>query len=245
MSSPDTPAAASLAPAERLAIWNQVAVTDPNHTKAFSRGGGFKGSAINSTYLIRKATELWGPMGARWGARVLEEKMLQGAPMLDGEGKVMGHELIHQLHVELHYPYTVQGVEGQGRITHFGQTQFVGRNKNGMFTDEEAPKKSMTDAIGKCLSMLGFSADIYLGLYDDSKYVDEVKREHQGTVKPTVAPKMSADEVTAFKAKIAACATLDALREMYEQCATENQALFKAAFAGRKAALERAPKAAS
>lgn len=222
-------------PKARLFIWNAVAETDPRHTKAFSRGGGFKGSAINSTYLIRKATELWGPMGARWGVRIVKETMLQGAPLLDGEGKAIGHELVHQLQVDLFYP----AGDTEGTVTHFGQTQFVGRNKNGMFTDEEAPKKSLTDAIGKCLSMLGFSADIYLGLYDDSKYVEEVKAQHRGEVKPTVTPKLSADEVKAFKGKIGECVTLDALRELYEQSAPENQQLFKASFAGRKAALER------
>ena len=44
----------------------------------------------------------------------------------------------------------------QGEVTHFGQTTFVGANKHGLFTDEEAPKKSLTDATNKALSMLGF-----------------------------------------------------------------------------------------
>ena len=35
----------------------------------------------------------------------------------------------------------------------------------------DAPKKSATDGMVKCLSMLGFAGDIFSGQWDDSKYV--------------------------------------------------------------------------
>jgi hypothetical protein len=62
-------------------------------------------------------------------------------------------------------------------LTHFGQTTFVGSNKYGPFTDEEAPKKSLTDATTKALSMLGFGGDIFTGLYDDEDYRQEVTNQ--------------------------------------------------------------------
>ena len=43
--------------------------------------------------------------------------------------------------------------------------------------EDEAPKKSLTDALKKCLSMLGFSADIYMGMYDDPSYVEAVTQK--------------------------------------------------------------------
>lgn len=154
------------------ALWASVEKTDPKYTKGFSRSGGFKGTATNATYLAHKATERFGPCGIGWGVTVLDEQIIQGAPFLL-DGQIVGHEAIHKVRAKLWYV-----LDGQrGEVEQFGQTQIVGKNKNGYYTDEEAPKKSLTDAMTKCLSLLGFSADIHLGLYDDNKYVAELREE--------------------------------------------------------------------
>jgi hypothetical protein len=147
---------------DNLKLWESVEKTDPKYTKAFSKAGGFSGTAINATYLIRKATALWGPMGGTWGPEVVDDRYVAG-----GEGII-----IHVLRINLRHPH--------GSVPSYGQTTFVGKNKNGIFTDEEAPKKSLTDATTKALSMLGFSADVFLGLYDDNKYVNDRKHEFGG-----------------------------------------------------------------
>lgn len=153
-------------------LWQAVEKTDPKYTKGFSRGGGFKGTATNATYLARKATEMFGPCGTGWGINVLSEEVFTGAPHIE-DGQVVAHDMIHKVHARLWY--VLDGVRGE--VEQFGQTQIVGKNKNGYYTDEEAPKKSLTDAMSKCLSLLGFSADIHLGLYDDNKYVAALKEE--------------------------------------------------------------------
>lgn len=147
---------------DNLKLWASVEKTDPKYTKPFSKAGGFSGTAINATYLIHKATSLWGPIGGTWGPVVEDEKYVTGA---DGT-------IIHVLRIRFRHP--------GGEFPSYGQTTFVGKNKNGQFTDEEAPKKSLTDAITKALSMLGFSADVFLGLYDDNKYVSDRKHEFGG-----------------------------------------------------------------
>lgn len=157
---------------ENLNIWDAVQATDPKYTKAFNRGGGFKGTATNATYLAKKATEQFGPCGIGWGVNVVNEQLITGAPHMS-EGVVIANDIIHKLHVK--FWYVRDGMRGE--IEQFGQTQMVGKNKNGFYTDEEAPKKSMTDAMSKCLSLLGFSADIHLGLYDDNKYVSEMQEK--------------------------------------------------------------------
>jgi len=155
-----------------MELWNAVAVTNPNFVKSFTRGGGFSGTAINATYQAQKATETFGPCGIGWGVEILEERYQDGAPLIQ-DGAVIGKEVIHVLRVKLWYIH--QGKRGE--VIHFGQTTFVGHNKNGFFTDEEAPKKSMTDAMSKCLSLIGFSADVHLGLYDDNKYVADLRQQ--------------------------------------------------------------------
>jgi len=169
-----------------LDLWRSVEKTDPAYTKGFSRGGGFRGTSTNATYLAMKATETFGPMGIGWGVEVLDEELMQGTPLGDGVC-----ETIHKVRVKLWY---VHG-DKRGEAVQFGQTTVVGKNRNGLFTHEEAPKKSLTDGMSKCLSLLGFSADIHLGRYDDNKYVADLKQEFAEKAKAE-APRVTASQAS-------------------------------------------------
>lgn len=164
---------------DHLKLWTAVEKTNPSFTKEFNRGGGFKGTAINPTYLARKATETFGPVGIGWGYEIVHEETTKGAKINEDDC-----EQIHTLRVKVWYKW--QGERGE--LEHFGATTFVGKNKYGSFTDEEYKKKSLTDAIGKCLSLLGFSSDVHLGRYDDNKYVNDLRNE----VKKAEAAKVNA-----------------------------------------------------
>jgi len=157
-------------PVENLRIWDQVQATDPVYTKSFHRGGGFSGTSINATYNVRKATQVFGPMGIGWGVEIAQEDFLDGGVIGDFNGEPV-KSVIHRVLVKLWY--LLDGKRGE--VQHFGQTTFIGKNKHGIFTDEEASKKSLTDGTTKCLSMLGFGADIFMGLYDDVNYVEDVR----------------------------------------------------------------------
>lgn len=152
-----------------LYLWGRVERTDPDYTKDFSRGGGFKGTAIDTLYNVKRATEMWGPIGGRWGYTILDQGMDQGA-VIDDKGN---REVIHWVMMSLYFP-DAEGNRCESS-PQFGATTFVGKNKYGPYTDEEARKKSVTDALSKCLSQLGFSADVFLGLFDANKYVAENK----------------------------------------------------------------------
>jgi hypothetical protein len=193
---------------QNTSLWDAVFKTDPKYTKEFTRGGGFKGTATNALYLIHKATELWGPMGGQWNVEIVEEKMLEGAPLMAGES-VVGHELIHCVRINLRHP--------GGAVPAFGQTTFVGKNKYGFFTDEEAPKKSLTDALSKALSWLGFSADIHMGLYDDNKYVNQLKQEFSEQQDGTLSGAALDKHVQTTTAKVNACKTIEALNALWTE----------------------------
>ena len=236
-----------------MQVWNSACTTDPRHVKQFSRGGGFSGTAINHTYQIRKATEMWGPMGGLWGVRIVEQGLFPGTPIIvedvekewenDGDERTLiketvkrhmvAQESIHFVRIQLHYPRFAKNDNGDdvhignGTVEHFGQTTFIGKNKNGYFTDEEAPKKSLTDAIGKALSMLGFSADVYLGLFDDNKYVNDRKAEaaKAGAAKPEIKAKMTAEQVEALKRRLSECKTVDTLRGQFALLSDEEKAV--------------------
>lgn len=170
-----------------MKIWESVCTTDPKHTKNFKRGGGFSGTAINPTYLVMRATETFGPMGMGWGLDIEDESIMEGASIFDDSGRVIAKEQIHKLRVCLWYVHDGNRYE----VRHFGQTMFVSKTRYGPFTDEEAPKKSLTDAMTKCLSMLGFSADVHMGLYDDNKYVTDLRTRIESQNQKIQSPKDS------------------------------------------------------
>jgi hypothetical protein len=106
-------------------------------------------------------------MGIGWGVDIVNEDFIEGHIIDIENGQ---RTIIHRVQVKLWY--VQDGTRGE--VTHFGQTTFVGTNKYGPFTNEEAPKSSLTDATTKALSMLGFGGDIFMGLYDDAEYRQEV-----------------------------------------------------------------------
>ena len=159
-----------------LAIWRQVESTDPSATKQYKGVGGFSGTAVNATYLNRRATEIFGPMGIGWGAEIVSEYITEGAPMshtVDGNPPILCNEKIHTLRLKLWY--MLDGKRGE--VEQFGHTDLVFKNKWGFQTEHEPSKKSYTDALKKCLSMLGFAADIFLGEFDDAEYREQLQTE--------------------------------------------------------------------
>ena len=83
--------------------------------------------------------------------------------------------------------------------------------KNGGL-DDEAPKKAMTDAMTKAFSHLGMSADVFLGMFENSKYVESLKKEFsqkQNSVVQTTEPAYMDDtvDVDEIKNEISAAKT--------------------------------------
>ncbi|HGM5407178.1 TPA: hypothetical protein ACKPYN_001615, partial [Serratia marcescens] len=167
---------------DNLGIWNRVYKTDAKFTKAFSNNGG--GTSINGTYMVMQATKVFGPQGINWGVEIIEERFDNGAPIMrsvkqqdggfiqeiipNGAGGYLC-EVNHTVKIRLWYKHSGQ----TGEVIAYGCTPYVYKSKNGPLSDGEAPKKSLTDATKKALSQLGFSADVFLGLYDDLTYRQE------------------------------------------------------------------------
>lgn len=210
---------------DNLAIWNSAEKTDPKYTKSFSRSGGFKGTAINGTYIVRRLTELFGPCGQGWRIIVEDEKYVEGAPLTE-----TCNAIVHVLRGRLEYRVPEQegtsfavtadyGEKGAptSRVTapavwvatgsQFGQTDFVYKNKNGVQTDEEAPKKSMTDLTSKLAVLVGIGADVHLGRYDDNKYVAELQQEF--AAREAASSPINAEQASEL-AKLCAKAEVDA-----------------------------------
>jgi hypothetical protein len=174
-----------------LNVWEQVQETHPDLTKSFSKGG-FQGTAVSPTYQAMRATQIFGPHGIGWGTELISESYVEGAPLgFDKDGRMLGREIIHKVYVELWYIYGGH----RGSIKQFGATTFVTRDSFGIISsDEDHAKKSITDATSKCLSLLGFSADVYMGKFDDHKYVAGLKAKMDAAGNPATG--MAATDAT-------------------------------------------------
>ncbi|EPG4139471.1 hypothetical protein [Klebsiella pneumoniae] len=171
---------------DNLALWKRVFKTDERFTKAFTQNGG--GTSINGTYLTMLATREFGLKGSGWGVDILEERFDDGAPITrtvkgtdgnntwelisDGNGCFLT-EKHHVIKIRLWY--LVNGVRGEEYA--YGCTPYIYGSKYGPICDGEAAKKSLTDATKKALSGLGFSGDIFMGLYDNPEYRQKNKAE--------------------------------------------------------------------
>jgi len=162
-----------------LDLWNRVGKTDPVYTKEYSGVGGFKGTAVNPLYTVRRLTEEFGQLGIGWGYDIVEDRFDMGHTVYDDDGNSIGILSTHTVRIELwHMVHSDDSQEPKKAIsTHYGHTPYVYKNKWGMQTDTEFAKKSLTDALNKAASMFGFNSDIYLGKYDDVAYVQEIGNE--------------------------------------------------------------------
>jgi hypothetical protein len=148
-----------------LDIWDKLGRTDPDHTKKFTRGGGFKGTAVKPIYTAHKMTETFGPCGSGWG---YSEPTFQLVPGSDGQTAVFCWVTLWYAKPEGGRSEPIPGVGGDFVVKKFS---------SGLTTDDEAFKKAFTDALGNAMKNLGMSADVHMGLFDDNKYVSELRSE--------------------------------------------------------------------
>ncbi len=143
-----------------LKLWDEVEKTNPAHTKKVTLGRAI--TAIDPYYQIKNATEQFGPAGQGWGWEVRDVR------------EFVTSEIAVLVRV---------WIKDKGHIEQWGQ--------NGLYIDNaqkkkdtDHMKKATTDGLTKCLSCMGFNADVFLGKFDDNKYVNRMKEEFKEAPKP-------------------------------------------------------------
>ena len=146
------------------ALWNSVSKTDPRAVKPIT-GKTYKGNSPKPYWLIERATEEFGPIGIGWGVDVKSERF----------ERLGEFDVLHVAVVSVWY--VRDGVRSQTFDQMGGTKAAYMSSKGSLIVDEDAGKKSVTDGMVKCLSMIGFAGDIFSGRWDDSKYVEETAAE--------------------------------------------------------------------
>ena len=143
---------------DNTALWKRAFTTDPRAVKPIT-GKQYKGNSPKPYWLIERATQEFGPVGIGWGITVKSERF----------ERLSEHDILHVAVVSVWY--MLDGKRSE-TFDQMGGTKACYMTKNnGLMVDEDAGKKSVTDGMVKCLSMLGFAGDIFSGMWDDSKYV--------------------------------------------------------------------------
>ncbi len=138
---------------DNMKLWDQVCETNPAITKAVSIGRRF--TTVLAQCQVKRATELWGPMGVAWGVKDEKFAFLEAT-------QIVYYQAI------LYYP------DGNLPIHSDDEVIYRDGKRKGKY-NEDVTKKIATDALTKGLSKLGFNSDIFEGKYDDNKYVAKMK----------------------------------------------------------------------
>jgi hypothetical protein len=152
---------------KNLELWNKVEKTNPNYTKK-AKVGGMTITAIAPQYQIMMVTEQFGVYGKTWGFKNVE----------------LDYSLVENYDMVV-FKGTFFFPEGQFEIVNSCKL-FMDRNKK--MLDDNFAKKIETDTLTKAISKLGFNADIFLGKFDDVRYLNEVKEEFKPKVEKPALP---------------------------------------------------------
>ena len=145
---------------KNLELWEAVEETNPEITKN-AKLGSLNITAINATSQIKKATEHWGSYGDNWGLKDLDYSYMD-----------VGETKLALVKSKFYYP------KGEFELSSCIKVCYRTNGTNSYLKiDDDFMKKIETDLTTKALAKLGFNADVFMGLYDDNKYVESMKKK--------------------------------------------------------------------
>ncbi len=141
---------------DNLALYNIVRKVPDNAKKRIEAGRQAGKTDINPMWRIKTLTEQFGVCGVGWKTEIKRTWLETGA-----NGEIAAH-------VEIALYIKIDG-SWSDAIPGLGGSMFIAKEKNGMFTDDDAYKKAYTDAISVACKALGIAADVYYEK-DSTKY---------------------------------------------------------------------------
>lgn len=153
-----------------LKLWRDVERTPPSMTKEVSFGRKY--TAVDPHWQLRVCTAMWGPYGCNWGLKDLSYSVhdvtyLEKLAERHGGGYEPVTQTVVILSATFFYP------------TNDGTVYFPIVNDERFKAGDDVMKKLVTNTRSKALSWLGFSADVYLGKFDDVAYVKDMKTKFE------------------------------------------------------------------
>lgn len=186
---------------------------------------------INPTWRMQAMTEVFGPVGIGWKYTI---DKLWTEPGSDGQVCAFANVSVYIKH---------EG-EWSAAIPGTGGSMLISNEKSGPYTSDEAYKMATTDALSVAMKAIGVAAEIYLGNFDGSKYVNQPKKEapkvdvsaafnvetkdlDQELLKKFVAETATANEKSEDEIKETALKYLDRFKAAFEKWKIKESALEK------------------
>lgn len=152
---------------ENIKFWESVEKTNPKYTKKVNVSGRSL-TAINAQQQLKNATKKWGMYGKEWGLKDIK---------LDYINNLCNGQILAVAKAVFYYPDGFFDIGSSILV----QSWVVSKSYNKV--DDDFLKKLETDMTTKSLSKLGFNADVFLGYFDDNKYIYKMNQEY-GNLSP-------------------------------------------------------------
>ncbi|MEG3135498.1 hypothetical protein SC206_18225 [Rouxiella sp. T17] len=167
---------------DKLKIWKQASIIVPNDIESSAQTSGKP--SVTYEFIVKRATELFGPVGIGWGYEIINERMLDGLPITehisDDDGPT-AHTLLRDadgmLIFELNHLHLVkvwyifEGVRAE--VSAYGSAAYLSSSKEWITTSTGAHQESLLNAIHNGFALLGFGADVGLHNIAPPREVDE------------------------------------------------------------------------
>lgn len=178
-----------------LQRWNKMKQPPASALKQI-QAGRLKGkSDINPQWRYQIMTEIYGECGVGWKFTV--DKLWTEIGM---DGVVFAFALVSV--------FTCDNKIWSSPIQGVGGSKLIEKESNGMHNNDEAFKMATTDALSVALKFLGVASDVYMGLWDGSKYKDIPESKEE---------KKQSDDVVfhSYKKELKEALSLEHLKEIF------------------------------
>ena len=158
-----------------MELWNAVKTPPASALKGIV-GGRLKGMTdIKPQWRYQVMTETYGLCGIGWKYELVDRWLEDGS-----EGQKVAF-------AEINLFVKIDG-EWSDAIPGTGGSMLVAKESSGLHTNDECYKMAMTDALSVTMAKIGVASDIYMGLWDGSKYKDTPPEKPQDAPRPTKTP---------------------------------------------------------
>jgi len=144
--------------------WDAVKTPPTEALKKITGGRLIGMTDIKPQWRYSAMTETYGLCGIGWKYEIVKKEIYDGS---DGQKVAV---------VDINLYIKSEG-EWSNAIPGTGGSMLIAKEKSGPYTSDECFKMAMTDALSVAMAKIGVASDIYMGLWDGSKYSTTPKKE--------------------------------------------------------------------
>ena len=157
---------------QKMGIWNSFS-KPPKEALREIGGGRLKGMTdINPQWRYKAMTEKFGPCGIGWYPEIVE---IWTEPVgVEIAIFVKINLYIRNVRITSIPKDNIKDEDAWSKpIPGLGGNLLAANERNGLHLNDESLKMAYTDALSVAMKMIGVASDIYMGLWDGSKYRDD------------------------------------------------------------------------